>query len=92
MMISSTTKEATTIAQANQTALFLPKFSGNPKVNTAVVQQYLFYTLYLSSSSSLQKIMGVTKEIVTPGDGKTFPKTGDNLTMHYQYVCCYRVL
>ena len=32
--------------------------------------------------------MGVTKEIVTPGDGKTFPKTGDNLTMHYQYVPC----
>jgi hypothetical protein len=30
--------------------------------------------------------MGVTKDIITPGDGKTFPKTGDKLTMHYQYV------
>jgi len=27
--------------------------------------------------------MGVTVEVITPGDGKTFPKKGDNLTMHY---------
>lgn len=27
--------------------------------------------------------MGVTKEIITEGDGKTFPKQGDQLTMHY---------
>jgi len=26
---------------------------------------------------------GVRIEPITPGDGKTFPKTGDNLTMHY---------
>eukprot|EP00658_Telonema_sp_P-2_P028098 TRINITY_DN215_c0_g1_i10.p1 TRINITY_DN215_c0_g1~~TRINITY_DN215_c0_g1_i10.p1 ORF type:complete len:173 (-),score=64.41 TRINITY_DN215_c0_g1_i10:224-742(-) len=26
---------------------------------------------------------GITKEITTPGDGKTFPKVGDNLAMHY---------
>jgi len=27
--------------------------------------------------------MGVVVETVTPGDGKTFPKQGDELTMHY---------
>ena len=26
--------------------------------------------------------MGVTKELIQEGDGKTFPKTGDELTMH----------
>merc|ERR1711959_288353 len=29
------------------------------------------------------KTMGVTVETITPGDGKTFPKRGDKLTMHY---------
>eukprot|EP00591_Stephanopyxis_turris_P003203 CAMPEP_0195511684 /NCGR_PEP_ID=MMETSP0794_2-20130614/3922_1 /TAXON_ID=515487 /ORGANISM="Stephanopyxis turris, Strain CCMP 815" /LENGTH=123 /DNA_ID=CAMNT_0040639337 /DNA_START=63 /DNA_END=434 /DNA_ORIENTATION=- len=27
--------------------------------------------------------MGVTKEVISAGDGKTFPKQGDKLTMHY---------
>ena len=27
--------------------------------------------------------MGVDNEITTPGDGETFPKSGDELTMHY---------
>ena len=27
--------------------------------------------------------MGVTKEIITAGDGVNFPKQGDELTMHY---------
>ncbi|GAX19801.1 FK506-binding protein 1 [Fistulifera solaris] len=27
--------------------------------------------------------MGVTKTTTKPGDGKTFPQTGDQLTMHY---------
>ena len=27
--------------------------------------------------------MGVTVETIKPGDGKTFPKQGDMLTMHY---------
>merc|ERR1711904_176365 len=27
--------------------------------------------------------MGVTVETITPGDGKTFPKKGDKLSMHY---------
>lgn len=27
--------------------------------------------------------MGFTKEIVTAGDGKNFPKPGDTVTMHY---------
>ncbi|KAL3927695.1 MAG: hypothetical protein SGBAC_012976 [Bacillariaceae sp.] len=27
--------------------------------------------------------MGVTKEIIKEGDGQTFPKQGDQLTMHY---------
>lgn len=26
---------------------------------------------------------GVTKQVIRPGDGKTFPKKGDKLTMHY---------
>eukprot|EP00591_Stephanopyxis_turris_P007332 CAMPEP_0195527038 /NCGR_PEP_ID=MMETSP0794_2-20130614/28458_1 /TAXON_ID=515487 /ORGANISM="Stephanopyxis turris, Strain CCMP 815" /LENGTH=108 /DNA_ID=CAMNT_0040657861 /DNA_START=72 /DNA_END=398 /DNA_ORIENTATION=+ len=27
--------------------------------------------------------MGVTKEVISNGDGKTYPKRGDKLTMHY---------
>ena len=27
--------------------------------------------------------MGVTKEVLKEGDGKTYPKKGDELTMHY---------
>ncbi|KAL7427980.1 hypothetical protein ACHAXM_001079 [Skeletonema potamos] len=27
--------------------------------------------------------MGVTKEIISPGDGANFPQPGDKLTMHY---------
>ncbi|KAJ9452892.1 Peptidyl-prolyl cis-trans isomerase [Diplonema papillatum] len=27
--------------------------------------------------------MGVQKQTITPGDGVTFPKAGDKLTMHY---------
>ncbi|KAF9429837.1 FK506-binding protein 1A [Podila epigama] len=27
--------------------------------------------------------MGVTKTVITPGDGATFPKTGDTVVMHY---------
>jgi hypothetical protein len=30
--------------------------------------------------------MGVIKETLVAGDGKSFPKKGDNLTMHYVYV------
>ena len=33
--------------------------------------------------------MGVTKDVVTNGDGKTYPKRGDKLSMHYTgaYAC-----
>jgi len=27
--------------------------------------------------------MGVSIEVLSPGDGKTFPKTGDTVTIHY---------
>ncbi|WP_411129857.1 FKBP-type peptidyl-prolyl cis-trans isomerase [Streptomyces sp. x-19] len=27
--------------------------------------------------------MGVTREVITAGDGKNFPKAGDSITMHY---------
>merc|ERR1719188_1892077 len=27
--------------------------------------------------------MGVTKEVLKPGDGKNFPKPGDTVSMHY---------
>ena len=38
-----------------------------------------------SSNLSILSVnrMGVTKEIIKEGDGKTFPKQGDQLTMHY---------
>ena len=29
------------------------------------------------------KAMGVTKQTITPGDGKTFPKQGQKVTVHY---------
>ncbi|KAI9092649.1 hypothetical protein DFS34DRAFT_632654 [Phlyctochytrium arcticum] len=29
------------------------------------------------------RTMGVTKETISPGDGKNFPKKGDTVTMHY---------
>jgi hypothetical protein len=28
-------------------------------------------------------IMGVTVEVITPGDGKTFPQPGQKVTVHY---------
>jgi hypothetical protein len=44
-------------------------------------------TSHLSLSlRALSVKMGVTKDVITPGDGRTFPQTGDQLTMHYQYV------
>ncbi|GAA5971162.1 hypothetical protein JCM11641_004167 [Rhodosporidiobolus odoratus] len=33
--------------------------------------------------SSTARNMGVTVETISPGDGTTFPKKGDNVTMHY---------
>ena len=27
--------------------------------------------------------MGVTREVLQPGDGETFPKSGDTVTLHY---------
>ncbi len=48
---------------------------------------------YSSTSRRVQQVsqlrvdhaptMGVTKDLVKAGDGKAFPKTGDELTMHY---------
>eukprot|EP00954_Amorphochlora_amoebiformis_P019585 1333616-Amorphochlora_amoeboformis.AAC.2 len=32
---------------------------------------------------SSRRLLGVTKTILTEGDGKTFPEAGDRLTMHY---------
>eukprot|EP00931_Biecheleriopsis_adriatica_P070605 TRINITY_DN44376_c0_g1_i1.p1 TRINITY_DN44376_c0_g1~~TRINITY_DN44376_c0_g1_i1.p1 ORF type:complete len:155 (-),score=31.69 TRINITY_DN44376_c0_g1_i1:34-498(-) len=29
------------------------------------------------------RLFGVKKEVITPGDGKNFPKKGDTVTMHY---------
>jgi hypothetical protein len=34
----------------------------------------------------LDFIIGVTVTSISPGDGKTFPKHGDELTMHYVSV------
>eukprot|EP00467_Chlorarachnion_reptans_P025119 CAMPEP_0114490860 /NCGR_PEP_ID=MMETSP0109-20121206/2678_1 /TAXON_ID=29199 /ORGANISM="Chlorarachnion reptans, Strain CCCM449" /LENGTH=124 /DNA_ID=CAMNT_0001667527 /DNA_START=15 /DNA_END=389 /DNA_ORIENTATION=- len=31
----------------------------------------------------MSKLQGVKKTVMKPGDGKTYPKTGDELTMHY---------
>ncbi|GAA5896413.1 hypothetical protein JCM6882_001007 [Rhodosporidiobolus microsporus] len=35
------------------------------------------------SFSSTARNMGVTVESISPGDGKTYPKKGDTVTMHY---------
>ena len=40
-------------------------------------------TRYHNNNNHHQSTMGVTKEIRTAGDGTTFPKQGDMLTMHY---------
>ena len=44
-------------------------------------------TASFSSSSKTSKItkisMGVEKQLIAAGDGKTFPKKGDTVTMHY---------
>jgi hypothetical protein len=47
-----------------------------------------FYSSLLIVKQHILSIitMGVIKETLVAGDGKTFPKKGDNLTMHYQYV------
>merc|ERR1712226_353628 len=37
----------------------------------------------MGSQSKSHHKMGVTKTTISPGDGQTFPKQGDSLTMHY---------
>ncbi|GAA5826481.1 hypothetical protein JCM11251_002389 [Rhodosporidiobolus azoricus] len=37
----------------------------------------------LRTFSSSARTMGVTVETISPGDGKNFPKAGDNVSMHY---------
>ncbi|KAJ8691783.1 FK506 binding protein proline rotamase rapamycin-binding protein [Pleurotus ostreatus] len=37
----------------------------------------------LTVNSNSRDIMGVTVERITPGDGQTFPKTGDTVYIHY---------
>eukprot|EP01117_Protostelium_nocturnum_P009281 TRINITY_DN3324_c0_g1_i1.p1 TRINITY_DN3324_c0_g1~~TRINITY_DN3324_c0_g1_i1.p1 ORF type:complete len:151 (-),score=44.12 TRINITY_DN3324_c0_g1_i1:141-593(-) len=47
---------------------FKPKFNNTPKLRT----------VHTSKSN-----MGVEVETVSPGDGKTFPKKGDSVSIHY---------
>ena len=54
------------------------------------------FSLQAARTKQYQSIttMGVVKETITPGDGTTFPQTGDNLSMHYQlsrptWSCCF---
>ena len=54
------------------------------------------FSLQAARTKQYQSIttMGVVKETITPGDGTTFPQTGDNLSMHYQLSrptgsCCF---
>lgn len=35
-------------------------------------------------SSSRISMLGVTREVISEGDGKTFPNPGDTVTMHYK--------
>jgi FKBP-type peptidyl-prolyl cis-trans isomerase len=37
-----------------------------------------------ASTNNQSYAMGVTREVLQAGDGKTFPKKGDHLVMHYQ--------
>ena len=43
------------------------------------------YTLPPLTHSSLPK-NGMTQDIISAGDGKSYPKPGDKLTMHYMWV------
>merc|ERR1712107_453692 len=64
-------------------------------VSTLAVLGVLWFSLFASSgknaffsfssprSVSLVSMHGVDKEIVKPGDGKTYPKKGDKVHMHY---------
>ena len=36
--------------------------------------------------------MGVTIDVITPGDGCNYPATGDELTMHYTTACVLTLL
>jgi FKBP-type peptidyl-prolyl cis-trans isomerase len=38
----------------------------------------------IESVQHAKQTMGVTKEVLQAGDGRTFPKKGDHLVMHYQ--------
>merc|ERR1712232_884928 len=42
-----------------------------------------FLKVIIQFTSLINKNMGVTKEIITPGDGKTYPTAGDTVTVHY---------
>ena len=48
-------------------------------------QMYQRMSLDGCASSLIKQsvVMGVEKEQIAPGDGETFPKAGDQLTMHY---------
>ncbi|GAA99646.1 hypothetical protein E5Q_06347 [Mixia osmundae IAM 14324] len=49
-------------------------------------RQLLFASLskaHTRSFSSTASRMGVTVERISPGDGKSYPKAGDNVSMHY---------
>ena len=54
---------------------------GGQPWSTAAVLQVLRRAR--ARSHELHRRMGVTKDLVKAGDGKTRPKTGDELTMHY---------
>lgn len=41
---------------------------------------------YIHPPFSSPSLLSLFQEIISPGDGTTFPKPGDKLTMHYQWV------
>jgi hypothetical protein len=49
----------------------------------------LIWFIYRSPHSEWSLSLPITQQdIITPGDGKNFPKPGDKLTMHYVWVEC----
>ncbi|KAG9227727.1 hypothetical protein CCMSSC00406_0000627 [Pleurotus cornucopiae] len=61
----------------------LSKVSMRPLASENAFKKRLTAYHRLTVNSNSRDIMGVTVERITPGDGQTFPKTGDTVYIHY---------
>lgn len=87
-MVNSNAAMSETVVTATQTLITLPpKVTPPPKAAPKAAPKDIKkpnepgYKISGGKTSGGSK--GWIKEIVTPGDGKTFPKKGDVVTMHY---------